>query len=428
MRRSLLQRGETNVSTTQPDLVIIGGGIAGAALAIVARRSGLDVQIVERTARFHDRIRGETIHPWGVTFMRKLDLLDLAENGAKAQRQEYWQTIRNREVQTPSRWADHFPDAPYGLGFSHVELQDAFLAEAQRLGAVIWRPATATPMRDDNDQIVVQISRTGATTSLYPRLLVGADGANSATRTWLGGERHDDPVHHALGGVLTRGLGLASDRIHQAFIDGGFAFVSPMSDDRARVYLVVATDRADALQRDVSTGDRIVEQFLAATPEDYTSGSWEVIGPAGFFPNATGSVTIPPTDDVVLIGDASGRNDPSQGHGLSLAFHDVAVLSDLLATLPWPEVPDAFHQRKAAVFETLRQHAHWNERQATETGPEIDVLKERIRRAREIDPTAAGFAGIFATGPMGLTADDAARRAYLGEDLPDPATAVMTGL
>ncbi len=33
-----------------------------------------------------------------------------------------------------------------------------------------------------------------------------------------------------------------------------------------------------------------------------------------------------------------------------------------------------------------------NERQATETGPEIDELRERITRAREIDPTAGGFA------------------------------------
>ena len=163
----------------------------------------------------------------------------------------------------------------------------------------------------------------------------------------------------------------------------------------------------------------MVQALINAAPEGYTRPGWQVIGPAGFFPNATGSVDLPRTEDIVLIGDASGRNDPSQGHGVSLAMHDVAILAGMLQTMPWSEVPDAFHARKAEVFETLRQHARWNERQATETGPEIDALQSRIRRSRELDPSAAGFAGIFATGPMGLKATEQARRVYLGEDLPD---------
>ena len=407
------------MSIEQPDLVIIGGGIAGSSLAIVARRAGLSVHLVERAPEFHDRIRGETIHPWGVTHLRNLELLDLAEQQGRAQRQEYWQTIRERVVQEPSRWADHFPDAPFGLGFNHVELQDAFLAEAARLGTTVWRPATATLQRDANGHLAVNVSSNAGDITLLPRLLVGADGASSATRSWLGGTRIDDPVHHALGGVLVSGLGLPTDRIHQAFLNGGFAFVSPQSDDRARVYVVVSSERANEMQRDPATGDRMVEALIDATPEGYTTGAWEIVGPAGFFPNAVGRVELPSSRDVVLIGDASGRNDPSQGHGLSLVFHDVALLADLLKSLSWTDVPDAFHARKAAIFETLRQHAHWNERQATETGPEIEALKERIRRSRELDPSAAGFAGIFATGPAGLDATDDARHVYLGEDLQD---------
>ena len=251
---------------------------------------------------------------------------------------------------------------------------------------------------------------------LRPRLVVGADGERSSTRSWLGGSLTYDPTHHALGGVLAQGLGLATDRIHQAYMEGGFAFVSPQADDRARIYLVTSSEDGAAIQRAPDAGDQMVRRLIDATPDGYTTGDWRIIGPAGFFSNATATAVLPSSTGTVLIGDAAGRNDPSQGHGLSLVFHDVATLTSLLDELPWSEVPDTFHAHRANVFETLRQHAHWNERQATETGPEIDALRERIRLSREADPTAAGFAGIFATGPVGLKATDDARRVYLGDD------------
>ncbi len=402
-------------TSTSADIFISGGGIAGGSLAIVLARQGMDVHLAERAPEFHDRIRGETIHPWGVKELRGIGLYDVAVNGARAQEQVFWQTIRDREAQTPSRWTDNFPDAPNGLGFNHVELQAALIDEAARSGATIHRPAESAYSRVDGAPLVT-VTSDGVSREIRPRLVVGADGERSATRSWMGGALRYDPTHHALGGVLARGLGLATDRIHQAFMEGGFAFVSPQADDRARVYLVTSNDDAATIQRSPDAGDQIVRRLIDATPEGYTTGEWRIIGPAGFFPNAIATAEIPSSNDTVLIGDAAGKNDPSQGHGLSLVFHDVATLSGLLGELPWTEVPDAFHAHRSGVFETLRQHAHWNERQATETGPEIDALRERIRLSREIDPTAAGFAGIFATGPMGLEATDEARCVFLGED------------
>ncbi|HYJ12043.1 MAG TPA: NAD(P)/FAD-dependent oxidoreductase, partial [Thermomicrobiales bacterium] len=235
--------------TFRPDIAIVGGGLAGSSLAIALRRAGLDVHLIERSQAFRDRIRGEILHPWGVTFLRQLDLLDLAECAGGVLRQEYWQTVRNREVQPPTRWADHFPTAPFGLGFNHVELQNAFLAEAERLGTSVWRPAEVSFGRHTSGRPSLAVSSAEGVFNIEPQLVVGADGERSATRAWLGGTQHDDPPHHALGGVLVEGLGLASDRVHQAFFEGGFVFVSPQSHDRARVYLVVSQERADELQR-----------------------------------------------------------------------------------------------------------------------------------------------------------------------------------
>ena len=47
------------------DIIIVGGGIAGSSLGGVLARAGLGVLVVEKEARFRDRIRGERTWPWG---------------------------------------------------------------------------------------------------------------------------------------------------------------------------------------------------------------------------------------------------------------------------------------------------------------------------------------------------------------------------
>jgi 2-polyprenyl-6-methoxyphenol hydroxylase-like FAD-dependent oxidoreductase len=47
------------------DVVIVGGGIAGSSLAVLLARGGLEVTVLERSLQFPDRVRGETMPPWG---------------------------------------------------------------------------------------------------------------------------------------------------------------------------------------------------------------------------------------------------------------------------------------------------------------------------------------------------------------------------
>lgn len=404
-------------SASSPDVAIIGGGVAGSGLAFALQHLGLRTALVERSETFRDRIRGETIHPWGASEIRELGLLNVAERDAGALRTPHWQTYRDRIPQDPHTWAVNFPDRPYGLSVRHHHLQDAVFRAADGAGATVYRPAEATFSRD-SDEPVITVSGPWGRDTLRPRMVVGADGPRSAVRSWIGGTANRDAIHHAIGGALILGLDVETDRVHQGFFEGGFVLISPQRDRISRVYLVCASEEAETIQRDPDPAGRIMARVVESLP-DGTVGTWESIGPVSFFPNANIVVDCPSPRDVVLIGDAAGANDPCQGHGVSLAFHDVRVLRDLFASgTHWLEIPAAFNGRRDHYFEVLRQHARWSERIATETGPGIETVKARIRRAREIDPSAGGFAGIFATGPDGLVADDEARRHFLGEDLP----------
>ncbi len=51
---------------TNYDLILVGGGLGGAALAFAMARHGARVLVVEREVTFRDRVRGEGVAPWGV--------------------------------------------------------------------------------------------------------------------------------------------------------------------------------------------------------------------------------------------------------------------------------------------------------------------------------------------------------------------------
>lgn len=401
------------------DVLIVGGGIAGGALGAVLAERGFRIAIVERAPVFKDRIRGEYVHPWGVQEIEALGIDQFVLDHAGALPVPKWTRYTDAQPAVPYAWADDFPASAGGLTVPHPLLQQALLDLATERHARVLRPARVelggTPAAP-----YVEVETASGHLTLRPRFLVGADGQRSAVRRWIGGHARRDPIHHAIGGALFSGVCLPADSAHQAYFDGGFAMAFPRRDGVTRVYYVCGTAEADELQR--QPDDTLLMTRLARALPAGAMNEARSIGPSGFFPNADLVADRLARGRVVLIGDAAGANDPSLGHGLSLVFRDVRELRDLLTGEDdWSRVPDEFARRRTIYFGILREHARWQGALVVESGPEAAARRARVARAREIDPSAGGFAALFATGPDGLTVDEAARRHFFGEDLPEPA-------
>jgi 2-polyprenyl-6-methoxyphenol hydroxylase-like FAD-dependent oxidoreductase len=397
------------------DVAIVGGGVAGAALGAALAGAGFGVVVIEREARFRDRVRGESVHPWGVAEADKLGLLPVLR-GAGGRELPLWQRYTDRVPNEPYRWAD---DVPGGYGewtIFHPALQEALLAHATTCGADVVRPARVSGFRRvGGPELDVAVGED--TVTVRARLVVGADGRSSAARRWVGARTLRDPVHHAIGGCLLDGVALDEASAHQAFFPGGMTMTFPQGNGRARAYVVCDGATAESLR---GQPGNVATAFIATCAATLPDGAYRdavAAGPSAFFPNADVWASQVAAGDVVLVGDAAGANDPSLGQGLSLAFRDARALRDLLvADQDWPRAIAEFATHRAASFAVLREHARWIGLLTTETGPEADARRERVTRARETDPTAGGFAAIFALGPDELTADDAARRRFFGED------------
>ena len=405
------------------DVAIVGGGVAGSALAIALARANMDVALIEREARFRDRVRGDSLFPWGVVEATRLGLAGLLPvSGARPL--PIWQRYEDRAPLPPYDWGWDVPTGNVVWGVDHPGLQEALLEEARNAGARVIRPAKAMrPEHLSSGLIELQVHGHDSARSCRARLVVGADGKDSGARRWIGAHTIEDPVHHVLAGCLVEGIDLDPDAAHVGQYDGGMALLFHHASGRARAYVVGQPEVAERVR-----GSRARETFLeicsGAFPEGAFAGT-EAVGPAAVFPGSDVYADRIAGEGIVLIGDAAAANDPAQGQGLSLALRDVREFSELLIAVDdWQEAITTFSQRRPLWYEPLRAYALWRGPLVSDVGSAADLARCRAAEAAELDPFRDGYGALHALGPEGLPVTERARRHFLGEDLD---VAAMTG-
>jgi 2-polyprenyl-6-methoxyphenol hydroxylase-like FAD-dependent oxidoreductase len=397
------------------DVLIVGGGIAGSTLGAVLASAGLDVLVVEKEPRFRDRVRGDALFPWGALEAARLGIAGcLPVSGARPL--PIWQTYHDRAPEPPYDWRSDVPSGDVAWGVDHPGLQEALLVHAAASGATMMRPAKALPpSAREHGRIEIPIEGAGGRSTARARLVVGADGRDSGVRHWFGAKTIHDPTHHMIGGCLVEGADLDPDAAHMAWYQGGVALLFRHASGRARAYLVCQPSAAEAIR-----GRDAAASFLATCAAAFPEGAFartRAVGPIAFFP---GSDVYPDRiagEGIVLIGDAAGANDPSQGQGLSLALRDVRELRDLLLDGDWQAAIEEHARQRPSWYEPLRAYALWQGPIFTDVGPAADAARASNRRASELDPWLNGYGAIQAFGPEGLPVTEEARRHFLGEDL-----------
>jgi 2-polyprenyl-6-methoxyphenol hydroxylase-like FAD-dependent oxidoreductase len=393
------------------DVVIAGGGLAGSLLGGVLARSGLGVLVVEKESAFRDRVRGELTFPWG---HHEALQAGLGEPLARATvvPLPVLDFYQNRQCVESVRWEAVALDALPAIGFSHPRLQEVALSWATSQGCSVLRPAKVVAV-DEPDHPRVSVLSDGRATEVGARLAVGADGKKSGARRWLGAQTVSDPEHHWFGGLLLSGVHW-DDTFGWAATPAAAVGWFATGADTCRVYVRLTPDRVRETGM-TRTAEKFVA-FAATSMPDGTLDGAQPAGPVGFFPNSCTWSSRVSGGHVVLVGDAAGALDPSQGLGTSLLFRDVRALSELLlADSDWERATSEFARQREAYYDVLRAYDRWCNLLEAEEGPEADRRRELHAAAREADPALGGFGTLEARGPDGLVPDEAARRVYFGE-------------
>lgn len=316
---------------TNPDVVIVGGGIGGSALAWSLASEGLSILLLEKTLEHKDVVRGEWLAPWGVLEANTLGLTDIYMNeGAhRPLRHVNYSEFSTREAsEAMTLDLTSIPEAPLCLG--HPRTCNLLNSIAVDSGVNYCRGITSlnvTPGAPPQ----VEFTLDGELHTVQPRWVIGADGRNGLVAKQIGCTKQQDPEHHLFSGMLVENAHDWPEDL-QVIASGGDVHVLafPQTEGRVRIYLGWPSEDRTRL-----VGPEGPANFLRSWEVDCVPHADAIVNstpasPCIAYSNPDAWVDSPVREGVVLIGDAAGRNDPIIGQGLSITHRDVRVVRDAM--------------------------------------------------------------------------------------------------
>jgi flavin-dependent dehydrogenase len=397
------------------DVLIVGGGPAGASTAFQLARRGVRVRVLDRAAFPRSKPCAECLSPQASRLLHDMGALDSLEH-AGAQ-------LRGMSVRAPGgRSARGDYEAPHGFnafrprGLSiRRERLDAVLIQCARsAGASVDERVRVTDVsRDGHGRVsgVVVMDDRGARRELFARVVVGADGLLSIvgrrlrlSRAAVWPRRISLVAHyHGVRDVGEYGeMHIERDAfVGIADVGGGVttvAAVFPVA--RARE---MSRDRAGFLDAWLSSKPHLRERFATATHE----GEVSAVGP---FASRARRATHP---GALLVGDAADFYDPFTGEGIYAALRG----GELAAAAVAPALEQPSHEREALrEYDRSRKRefgAKWHVERLIACGVALPAIANRAVHALGADKSLAdllvGVTGDFVPARKVLSLDYLAR-------------------
>jgi geranylgeranyl reductase family protein len=326
------------------DVIVVGGGPAGAAAAIELRRAGRSVLVVDKARFPRDKCCGD-----GLTTLalRELEGLGL-EPGAV----DDWFDVDGAWLRSPSGREIHVPlpdDGRYAAVVPRLALDDELLRLARSAGADVRDGHGFRDLTQTADHVDVHVDGLGVVRTRY---VIAADGMWSPVRKAVGaaldGYRGE---WHAFRQYAADVTGPARERLIVWFepdLLPGYAWSFPLPGGRVNIgFGVLRDDRRSvsemgALWRDLLRRPHVVEALGDGFRLEGRHTAWPIPARVDEIPLGRGRV--------LFVGDAAAATDVMTGEGIGQALLTGRLAADAIdrGGALQPEVVRSRYERDVA--------------------------------------------------------------------------------
>jgi 2-octaprenyl-6-methoxyphenol hydroxylase len=322
------------------DIIVVGGGMAGATLALALRSGGLEPVLVER-APMSDQ--------WDETFDGRASAVAFSAFrqwrtlGLGARLEPHVQRIEQILVtdgRSPGASSPGAP-SPFALRFDSAEIADradgeplGYMLENRRIRVALAQalaetdirvlaPASLTALAVEAGHVTARLADGRAITA---PLVVAADGRGSQARKMAGIGTVGWPYRQS-GVVATVDLERPHEGVaHEHFLPSGPFAILPLTENRASLVWTEGSAQAEALMAASPEAfqaylDRRFGEFLGRA----TAQANRFVYPLSL--ELAERMTAP---RLALLGDAAHAVHPIAGQGLNLGLKDIAALAQVL--------------------------------------------------------------------------------------------------
>lgn len=313
------------------EVIVVGGGPAGAATAWALAKEGVDVLVLDRARFPRDKICAEYLSPQASRILADMGVLDEIEHSGAAHLAGMSCRAPNGVIANGEFAANHgfrgFRDK--GLAIRRTILDEIVLRGARNAGARVEEGMHVTDLARNGSSRVSGVNVTapdGSARSLYSRFVVGADGLRSVIGRRLGLVRTSRiwPRRIALVAHYRKVQGVTDMGEMHVDYDGYFGIVD-VGDGLMNVAVVVPMSRAKQIGEDkaafferwIQSRPHLAERFVGAeriTPVRAT-GPFATAARRAWAPGAA------------LVGDAADFFDPFTGEGIYAALRGGELLA-----------------------------------------------------------------------------------------------------
>ncbi|KAI9330102.1 squalene epoxidase-domain-containing protein [Obelidium mucronatum] len=357
-----------SLPTIEFDVIVVGAGIAGSAVAHALGRDGRKVMLIERDWKEPDRIVGELLQPGGIKALENLGMEDCLKDIDAIRCKGYNVIQGESSVVLPYS----YENAKEGCGFHHGKFINKLREAAKASPNVTTVEGTVNSLMTDkgDESWVVGVkysTKTEKDKLAYAPLTVIADGCFSKFRK----EVNNKPVtiKSTFVGLILEDCKLPTPHHgHVILADPSPILLYQIGTHDTRALVDIPGTKIPSLSNgDLQTymTEKVCPQLPQSVQPSFLAAVKE--GRLRSMPN---SHLSPATNDrrgVVLLGDANNMRHPLTGGGMTVAFWDVIHLRDLLR-----EVPDL---NDYALMKKQMRVMHWRRKTLSST---VNILANAL--------------------------------------------------